>query len=411
MTRTDYDILIIGGGMVGASLAIALRDQPLRIAMVEAAPFRAASQPSYDDRAIALSQGSRRIFAAMGVWDTLAPAATPIEHIHVSDQGHFGVTRLDAFDEGVEALGYVITGRALGQGLVASASELDNLDLISPATLRELKLGEDHATAVIEREGQREPITSALVIAADGGDSSVRRLLDIAVTEKDYHQTAIIANITPQRPHENAAYERFTAHGPLALLPLDADDGDNRCSLVWTHGPEQTEHLLALDDNGFLRELQDAFGWRLGQLLKVGQRANYPLRLIQAREQIRLRLALIGNAAHTLHPIAGQGFNLGLRDVAALAQVLVDACRNGCDPGELAVLEDYARWRESDHRKVIGFTNALVHIFSNRFPPLSLARNLGLLATDVLPPLKHGLARNAMGISGRLPRLARGLPL
>ncbi|HFE31739.1 MAG TPA: 2-octaprenyl-6-methoxyphenyl hydroxylase, partial [Gammaproteobacteria bacterium] len=165
MTTTDYDILIIGGGMVGASLAIALRGQPLRIGMVEAAPFRVANQPSYDDRAIALSQGSRRIFDAMGVWQQLAPAATPIRRIHVSDQGHFGITRLDAREEGVEALGYVITGRALGQGLVTAAGELDNLDLISPASLCELKLGEDHATAVIERDGSREPLTASLVIA------------------------------------------------------------------------------------------------------------------------------------------------------------------------------------------------------------------------------------------------------
>ncbi|HEB92708.1 MAG TPA: 2-octaprenyl-6-methoxyphenyl hydroxylase [Gammaproteobacteria bacterium] len=397
--------------MVGASLAIALQDQPLRIAMVEAAPFRAASQPSYDDRAIALSQGSRRIFEAMGVWDTLAPVAPPIEHIHVSDQGHFGITRLSAREEGVEALGYVITGRALGQGLVASIGERDNLDIVSPAILQELKLGDDHATAVIECDGERELITASLVIAADGGDSSVRRLLDIAVTEKDYHQTAIIANITPQRPHQNVAYERFTVHGPLALLPFDGQDGEQRCSLVWTHGPKQAEHLRALGDDAFLHELQDAFGWRLGRLRKVGQRASYPLRLIQAREQIRPRLALIGNAAHTLHPIAGQGFNLGLRDVAAVAEVICKARAADRDPGELMVLEDYARWRERDHRKVIGFTHALVHTFSNRFPPLSLARNLGLLATDLLPPLKHALARNAMGVGGKLPRLTRGLPL
>jgi 2-octaprenyl-6-methoxyphenol hydroxylase len=405
--NTDFDLIIVGGGMAGASLALALARQPLRIALVEAVPYRTETQPSYDDRAIALSEGSHRIFAAMGVWQAIAPRATPIERIHVSDQGHLGVTRLDCREEQVPALGYVVTGRALGHALVSASAELSNLTLVSPASLVDLQLGEALATATIERDGQRETLRAPLLVAADGGDSSVRRLLGIQASERDYRQTAIITNLTPERPHRNLAYERFTPHGPLALLPLDAE----RCSLVWTRAPEDAERLLALDDASFLAELQDNFGLRLGRFTRVGQRAAYPLRLLQAQEQVRPRLALIGNAAHTLHPIAGQGFNLGLRDVAALAQVLGEAHTAGHDLGSLAVLERYAQWRARDHRQVIGFTNTLVQTFSNRFPPLALARNLGLLALDVLPPLKHRLARHAMGLAGKLPRLGRGLPL
>lgn len=411
MNSTPYDVLIVGGGMVGTSLAIALAGRGLRLAMVEAVPFRSAGQPSYDDRAIALSHGSRCIFDAIGLWDALAPATTPIERIHVSDQGHFGITRMDAAEEGVAALGYVITGRALGEALVRHAHDLAGVDLISPASLRALQPGDELATATLDRDGEVITLSARLVVAADGSDSAVRRLLDIPLREHDYGQSAIIANLSPQRPHRNVAYERFTPHGPLALLPLSDKGGLPRCALVWTHDPAQSEHLLALDDAAFLGELQRAFGTRLGRLQRVGRRASYPLCLRQAREQIRPRLALIGNAAHTLHPIAGQGLNLGLRDVAALAEVIDDARQAGHDPGTRAVLEDYARWRESDQRQVIGFTNTLVRTFSNRFPPLSLARNLGLVATDLLPSIKHTLARRAMGHGGRLPRLARGLSL
>ncbi len=411
MTPAPYDLLIVGGGMVGTSLALALAGRGLRLAVVEAAPFRRAAQPSYDDRAIALSQGSRRIFEAMGLWPELAPAATSIERIHVSDQGHFGITRLSAQEEGVEALGHVITGRALGEGLVQQAEGLQGVDIFSPASLRTLRLDGAQASASLEREGETITLQARLVVAADGSDSAVRRLLDIPVRGHDYGQTALVANVTPQRPHANVAYERFTPHGPLALLPLSAVDRRPRCALVWTHDPARSEQLLALDDAGFLRALQDTFGTRLGRLLTVGRRHSYPLRLLQATEQTRPRLVLIGNAAHTLHPIAGQGLNLGLRDVAALAEVVVGAVRAGRDPGDAEVLADYDQWRAADQRRVIDFTNTLVQTFSNRFPPLSLARNLGLLATDLLPPLKHRLARGAMGRSGRLPRLARGLSL
>jgi 2-octaprenyl-6-methoxyphenol hydroxylase len=411
MSDTDYDLIIIGGGMVGASLAISLAQQPLRIALIEAAPMRTDATPAnYDDRAIALSFGSRRIFDGIGLWPDIAAQATAIEHIHVSDQGRFGFTRLDAKQEKVEALGYVATARQLGEVLMGRLQQCENLTIISPATLTELKLGNDHATAVIKHDnnnGKTESLTSKLVIAADGGNSHVRRQLDIRTTERDYGQTAIIANITPEKPHNHIAYERFTRNGPLALLPMP----DNRCSLVWTRAPQDAERVMTLNDEDFLAELQPCFGKRLGRFVKVGKRNCYPLKLIQAQEQVRNRLALIGNAAHTLHPIAGQGFNLGLRDVATLAQNIVDAFHAGDDIGALSVLEDYAQWRERDHRQVIGFTNTLVQTFSNRFPPLALARNLALVATDVVPPLKHLLARHSMGIAGKLPRLARGLPL
>lgn len=409
MNGSDFDLIIIGGGMVGASLAISLAEQPLRIALIEAAPLRTdASPPGYDDRAIALSYGSRRIFEGMGLWDDIASHTTAIDNIHVSDQGRFGFTRLSAQQEKVDALGYVATARQLGAVLIDQLQHCNNLTIINPATLNELTLGDDHATAVISRDtGNRQSITGKLIVAADGGNSHVRRQLNIQTTDHDYAQTAIVANITPEKSHRHVAYERFTPHGPLALLPMP----DNRCSLVWTRTPDDAERILQLSDTDFLAELQPCFGKRLGRFVKVGKRNSYPLKLIQAQEQVRHRLALIGNAAHTLHPIAGQGFNLGLRDVAALAQNIVDAFQADNDIGTLPLLKNYAQWRQRDHRQVIGFTNTLVQTFSNRFPPLALTRNLGLLATDVVPPLKHLLARHSMGISGKLPRLARGLPL
>ncbi|MCK4586609.1 MAG: 2-octaprenyl-6-methoxyphenyl hydroxylase, partial [Gammaproteobacteria bacterium] len=359
--NTDYDLIIIGGGMVGASLACALASQSLRVAIVEAVPYQADNQPSYDDRAIALSFGSRRIFDGLGLWPEITQHTTAINRIHVSDQGRFGFARLDNKQENVDALGYVITARDLGGALVQQLDQLKNLTLISPAKLTDLKLDDDHATAIIDNDGKTETLTASLIVAADGGNSAVRQILDIHTTDHDYKQTAIVANITPEFPHQHVAYERFTQHGPLALLPME----DNRCALVWTHDPQESKRILELNDEKFLDELQTCFGQRLGRFLKTGKRSAYPLKLVKAQEQVRNRLALIGNAAHTLHPIAGQGFNLGLRDVATLAQIITDASQQNLDIGALDVLEQYAQWRTRDHRQVIGFTNTLVSTFSN----------------------------------------------
>lgn len=402
-----YDVLIVGGGMVGASLACALGGQALRVAVVEAVPHGAATQPSYDDRSIALAYGTRRIFEGIGLWNALAGAVTPIERIHVSDRGHFGAARMEAAGCGFDALGYVVETRRLGEIFSAELARLPNVDLICPAELQAFEVSADGVRAHLAGAGPEALLTARLVVAADGGRSTVRRLAGIGVERRDYGQCAVIANVTPQRPHCNTAFERFTASGPLALLPMSQD----RCSLVWTVDADRRAAVMALSDEAFLAALQERFGHRLGRFVRVGRRAAYPLTLIRANRHTAPRLALIGNAAHTLHPIAGQGFNLGLRDVAVLAQVLVEAVATGRDIGDPGTLAQYDRARRRDQRRVIGLTDGLVRIFSNDFTPLVVARNLGMVALDILPPLKRMLMRQTMGLGGRLPRLARGLPL
>ncbi len=405
--KTDYDILVVGGGMVGASLACALRDRQLRIGVIEAVPFGAASQPGYDDRSIALAYGTRRIFETMGLWQPLADHATPIRNIHISDRGRFGITRLDAARERVDALGYVIENRILGALFGAMLAARPDIDLLSPATLAGLQVDREAATVTINDNGAERTVTTLLLVGADGANSAVRRLLDIPARRWDYGQTAIISNVTPGRPHLGTAYERFTDSGPLALLPMT----DNRCSLVWTARNEDVDTLMGLGDVEFLDALQQRFGYRLGRFERIGTRHAYPLSLNRVAAHVRSRVALIGNAAHTLHPVAGQGFNLGLRDVAVLAEIVAQTTASGGDPGAQAVLQRYAQWRRGDHQRVIAFTDSLVRIFSNPLPPIAWARNLGLLAVDILPAAKHLLTRHTMGLSGRQTRLARGLRL
>lgn len=405
--NTSYDVLISGGGLVGASLACALSGHGLRIGLIEAVASSADAQPAYDDRAIALAAGTQRIFAAMGLWPALAERATPIHRIHVSDRGRFGFTRLDRAEEGVPALGYVALGRDLGTVLTARVAQLSDVDVVCPARAIGVDFAPDHTQVRVQDVNGERRVTARLLVAADGAQSTLRDLLGVPTTVWEYGQTAVIANVTPERPHDHVAYERFTDTGPLALLPMS----EGRCALVWTLRDDQVESVMALDDAAFLARLQDRFGHRLGSLTRVGKRSAYPLRLVRARESVQPRLALIGNAAHTLHPIAGQGFNLGLRDVAALVDVLLDAQRGDQDIGGLAVLNRYADWRRTDHRRVIAFTDGLTRVFASPLPPVALVRDLGMLALDLLPPAKRLFARLTMGKAGRLPRLARGLEL
>ncbi len=350
-TRTDkqFDIIIIGGGLAGASLACALKDSALKIAVVEAFALNTDAQPCYDDRTVALSYGSRCIFDGMGLWSVLEPYAEAIDHIHISDRGHLGITRLSKQQEGVAALGYVLENRAIGQQLYAAMNAAPNITLLCPAEVCAVQQvrntsAEQPDTVQVEvksagpADTQRQTLSAALLVAADGNNSQVMQLLNIGHSRKNYFQSALITNITPGKKHNNVAYERFTEDGPLAFLPMTG----NRCSVVWTVPSAQAEELLALDEAAFLKQLQQRFGFRLGQIKKAGQRQVYPLFLQSASQTVAERVALIGNAAHSVHPVAGQGFNLALRDVALLSELMVASVRNGDDIGSPAVLQQYA---------------------------------------------------------------------
>jgi 2-octaprenyl-6-methoxyphenol hydroxylase len=403
---TDYDVIIAGGGMVGASLAHALAAGGLRTAVIEPVPPAADAQPSYDDRAIALAYGTRRILEGLGVWAALAPHAEPIRRVHVSDRGQFGFTHLDARDEDAEALGYVVTARDLGTALLAPLAGSGGLvELSCPARVADFAIEGDHVRVTVEPAGAARSFTARLLVAADGGRSAIRERLGIAQRHHAYGHHAVVANVTPSLPHDGVAYERFTEAGPLALLPMTA----NRCGLVWTTRDADLAEVLALDDHAFLARLQERFGFRLGRFVAVGRRSHYPLELRLADSQVLERVAVIGNAAHTVHPIAGQGFNLGIRDVAVLADVLIAAHRGGRDLGALAVLRDYEAARRRDQRTVALATDALARLFVSPFGPLRVARNLGMAVLDALPPARHLLARVGMGLAGPQPRLGRGL--
>ena len=407
--EVNYDMVIVGGGLVGASLACALAHAELRIALLEAIPFDESSQPSYDERTVALAYGSRRILDGMGMWKNIADVTMPIKHIHVSQHGRFGGARFHHEEEGVEALGYVVTNRDLGNCLYARLSLQDNVTVHAPTVVNRLAVQRDHVAVGIEQDTRSQPhiFNARLAVAADGSSSVVRDLVQIRAFRERYDQTAIVCNVTAERHHEYVAYERFTDTGPLALLPMH----QGRCALIWTHTDQGADALMALCDSDFRAQLQTQFGYRLGRFLTVGKRHAYPLSLIRAEEVVKPRIALLGNAARSLHPVAGQGFNLALRDVAALAEILTDRIAKTGDPGHPGILNDFASWRRRDFDRTIHLTDGLARIFTNPLLPLSHARCLGLLAMDLFPPLRHAFVRQTMGMSGRLPRLALGIPL
>ena len=403
----SYDIIIIGGGLVGASLAVCLQNTPLRVALVETVPWEQTDlSPSYDDKVLALSYSSHRIFDAIGLWQQIAPYTVPIKDIHVSDQHQFGVTRLSHRTLEIPALGYVIRARHLGK-ILQNALSRTKTTVFSPAFPTQLTVHNTSAEIAIHLHEQVQMLNTHLLVAADGAQSKVRQYAGLNLKEHDYQQDALIANVTLQYHHQHIAYERFTVNGPMALLPLTNQD----CSLIWTVKRVDTQRLLMLSEQDFLQAIQQQFGWRLGRFTRVGQRQAYPLHLLQVPEPICSRVVIIGNAAHTLHPIAGQGFNLGLRDVAHLAEVVSEVQQVGQDIGTLETLKQYVARQQPDQKRVTYLTDTLVNVFSNAFPPLVMARNLGLLLTDILPPVKKSLMLQMTGLKGHPSRLVRGLPL
>jgi 2-octaprenyl-6-methoxyphenol hydroxylase len=395
------DVAIAGGGMVGLSLAAALGSLPLDVVVIEPVAPDADEQPSFDSRTTALSKGSRRVLVGIGAWAAVGGQATAIRRIHVSEQGAFGTAILTAEEQGVAALGHTIENRLLGRALRARVAACARVRLV-PARVARLD-GDAGAIRLATDAGQA--VEAKLVVAADGAQSAVRAALGVGARVDDYGQHAVIAHLDTARFHDYMAYERFTPAGPLAVLPI----GGGRSSVVWTLEPGAAKRALLLDDATFLSELQAAFGLRLGRFTRVGRRQAYPLALTQAVRLTAPRAVIIGNAAQSLHPVAGQGFNLALRDVAALAELLADA--RGGDPGAAGLLARYADWRAPDRRAVIRFTDSLVRGFGVGFGPLRLARGQGLALFDLLRPAKHAFARRTMGLAGRQPRLVRGLPL
>ena len=403
-----YDLLICGGGLVGASLALMLKPLGLRVALIEAIKFQGAGHPSFDERTTALSNGSRRVFEAIGVWPLLQRAATPIKRIHVSDQGRFGFARLSAQEQGLAALGHVVPNWQMGAALWQRLQD-EQIEVIAPARVMQLSSADQARSVTIDVGGAQQQLSARLIVAADGAQSLLRDAAGISSTQQDYGQTAIISNALTQRFHDHVAYERFTPSGPLAVLPLS----DARVGLVWTVPTDQAATVMGWSDEQFLSQFQHAFGFRLGRLLKVGARHAYPLSLIRAQQHHAPRVVVMGNAAQMLHPIAGQGLNLGLRDAASLAELLADALRMDAsfDPGADTLLSHYAQWRQQDSQRIVTFTDTLVRLFNQQLSVFKIARNAGLLAFDLMPSAKNAMAQLSMGASARIPRLARGAPL
>jgi 2-octaprenyl-6-methoxyphenol hydroxylase len=404
----NVDIVIAGGGMVGVSLALqldAVLPPHTSILLVEGfqipAPVEAGApeyHPAFDARSTALSYSSRLIYEQIQVWDDLRQWLCAIESIHVSSRGRFGSTLLQARDHNWSALGYVVENAWLGNALIQQLHRRERVQICSPAKVVDVAAAD--AGVTLRLEGEKSEIKAGLLLVADGASSGLREQLGVAVSEKPYRQHALVANVSFAEPHRGRAYERFTDEGPLALLPLlEAPGAAHRSALVWTLPPERARHLCDCPRQEFLASLQARFGYRLGRLLQVGERTAYPLSLVQSTEQVRQGVVVMGNAAHALHPVAGQGYNLALRDVAELGRVLAQGLADGLPPGDLEMLQTYQRRQRSDQDRTIQFSDRVPELFMHGDPLLGLGRDLALAGLDIMPGLKREFVRYAAGVA------------
>ncbi|MEP7184931.1 MAG: 2-octaprenyl-6-methoxyphenyl hydroxylase [Rhodanobacter sp.] len=394
-SSNDSGVLIIGGGLVGASLAIALNAAGIAATLVETAAPHAGAQPSYDERNLALARATVNGLDAIGVWRHAAAAATPIRHIHVSRAGEFGSARMDAGKQGVDALGWTLPARELGAALLRRLDECTGLVRLAPATLSALERRPEGWRATIKTSDGIRTIDTRLLVGADGTGSFVRSELGIEVERHDYKQTLFVCTLTPEREHAHRAWERFSDDGPIALLPL----AERRCGLILTVNADQAQAVAELDDAGFIELAQRRFGWRLGRLDRPGKRHPYAIHRVAASQLTAPHAVLIGNAAQTVHPIGAQGFNLGLRDALTLAEMVAA----DDDPGSAEMLTRYAARREPDREGTMTMSHGLVQLACLKQPLLAPFRSLALLACDRLPPLRRALAQRGMGFRAEPP--------
>jgi len=386
-------VIIVGGGMAGATLALAISELTqgaLPVHLVEATAPDSAEHPGFDARAIALAAGTCQQLARVGIWSHIANYATPITRVHVSDRGHAGFVTLSAEDYRIAALGQVVELHDVGKTLFRLLQKAPGVTLHCPERVSSFTRDEQQVSVTLE---SGKVITGSLLVAADGSRSALGAQCGVSWQQTPYQQVAVIANVTTAVAHQGRAFERFTSHGPLAMLPMS----QGRCSLVWCHPLEKQEQVLGWSDEKFCHELQKAFGWRLGNIVHAGTRSAYPLSLTTASSAISHRTVLVGNAAQTLHPIAGQGFNLGMRDVMSLAESVTEAWRAQRDVGGYAVLTRYRDRRHADKQATIGVTDGLVHLFANRWAPLVVGRNVGLMAMELFTPARDALAQRTLG--------------
>ena len=401
----DVELLIAGGGLNGLLLGIACGGAGLTRAVVDRTDPAAMLEQRFDGRSSAIAYGSQQILQALGLWPAIAAEAEPIREIRVADDNAPLFLHYDHRELATDApLGWIVENRVLRRALIEHARSLPSLVFLAPIEVGSVAAAATGATAALS-DGRQ--IAIRLVAAADGAGSPLRRACGIRTVEWRYRQTAIVTTVHHERPHAGIAVEHFLPAGPFAILPMTG----NRSSIVWTEREELAARLMALPEASFAAELAARFGDFLGHVEPVAPRWSYPVGLMLAERYVDRRLVLVGEAAHVIHPIAGQGLNLGVRDVAALAELVIDRRRLGLDIGDDALLQRYQRWRRLDAVLLAAVTDGLNRLFSNSVAPLRLLRDLGLAAVDRLPPVKRFLMRDAMGVTGDLPRLLRGEPL
>jgi len=408
MHSKHYDIVLIGAGLVGTSLLVALKNQGMRIAVLENHLPDVTTNPKNDTRPLSLSYSSSVILQALNIWPELKDFACPIKSVHVSDAGAMGAIHFSAKEQGVFALGYVVSFGALQRLLYQHALEKEQIEIIPINELVSIQCESTGATVAVNTATGRREFNASLVIAADGAQSASRELLKIPTERSDRGDVALIAEIYLDGEHDYGAFERFTHEGTFALLPLF---NRKRYRLVWSMQADIANAVSQWSDKKFKAHIEAVFSGRIPVIEKITRGKQFPLQTIIAKEQIRPGFVLLGNAAHTLYPVAAQGFNLGLRDVAVLAEILVNARHTMESLGDLPVLNQYLEWRLSDQKRVLGLTDGISHLFGLQIPLLKSVRGLGLLMTDLVLPIKKRLAKRLMGLGGRLPKLARGIGL